>query len=84
MTGLLHARYTPGQMTYDLRRLRLAGLIRRIERTNTYPVTPRRHQIRRLLHQAPQQAAPPAQGSRPGTGTVTAPARLGHHQPARR
>ena len=25
MTGLLHAPYTPGQMTYDLRRLRLTG-----------------------------------------------------------
>jgi hypothetical protein len=40
MTGLLHAPYTPGQMTYDLRRLRLAGLIRRIEHTNTYVLTP--------------------------------------------
>ena len=40
MTGLLHAPYTPGQMTYDLRRLRLAGLIRRIERTNHYVLTP--------------------------------------------
>jgi predicted MarR family transcription regulator len=36
MTGLLH---TP-QMTYDLRRLRLAGLIRRIEHTNRYILTP--------------------------------------------
>ena len=27
-------------MTYDLRRLRLAGLIRRIERTNKYALTP--------------------------------------------
>ena len=40
MTGLLPAPYTPGQMTYDLRRLRLAGLIRRIEHTNTYLLTP--------------------------------------------
>ena len=40
MTGLLHSPYTPGQMTYDLRRLRLAGLIRRIERTNKYALTP--------------------------------------------
>jgi hypothetical protein len=40
MTGLLHAPYTPGQMTYDLRRLRLAGLIRRIPRTNRYVLTP--------------------------------------------
>jgi hypothetical protein len=40
MTGLLHAPYAPGQMTYDLRRLRLAGLIRRIEHTNRYALTP--------------------------------------------
>ena len=41
ITGLLHnPAYTPGQMTYDLRRLRLAGLIRRIEHTNRYVLTP--------------------------------------------
>jgi hypothetical protein len=40
MTGLLHTPYTPGQMTYDLRRLRLAGLIHRIEHTNRYALTP--------------------------------------------
>jgi hypothetical protein len=40
ITGLLHASYTPGQMTYDLRRLRLAGLIHRIEHTNRYVLTP--------------------------------------------
>jgi hypothetical protein len=39
MTGLLAAPYSSGQMTYDLRRLRLAGLIRRIERTNRYVLT---------------------------------------------
>jgi hypothetical protein len=33
---LLH----PGQMTYDLRRLRLTGLIERIERTHAYVLTP--------------------------------------------
>ncbi len=40
MTGLLHAPCSPGQMTYDLRRLRLAGLIRRIGHTNRYVLTP--------------------------------------------
>jgi predicted MarR family transcription regulator len=40
MTGLLHAPYSPGQMTYDLRRLRLAGLIRRIDHANRYVLTP--------------------------------------------
>jgi hypothetical protein len=40
MAGLMNAPYTPGQMTYDLRRLRLAGLIHRIEHTNRYVLTP--------------------------------------------
>ena len=31
--------YTPGQMTYDLRRLRLKGLITRLPKTNRYIVT---------------------------------------------
>jgi hypothetical protein len=40
MTGLLGGTaYNPGQMTYDLRRLRLAGLIHRIEHTNRYVLT---------------------------------------------
>jgi hypothetical protein len=37
---LLGADYSPSQMTYDRRRLRLSGLIRRIEHTNTYALTP--------------------------------------------
>jgi hypothetical protein len=40
MTGLLHGPYTAGQMTYDLRRLRLTRLIHRIEHTNAYVLTP--------------------------------------------
>src|SRR5258708_31719375 len=37
---LLGASYSPSQATYDLRRLRLNGLIRRIEHTHTYVLTP--------------------------------------------
>jgi hypothetical protein len=40
MTGLLHTPYSTSQMTYDLRRLRLAGLITRIEHANQYVLTP--------------------------------------------
>src|SRR5580658_4116548 len=40
MTGLTCAPYSPGQMTYDLRRLRLTGIITRIEHTNRYVLTP--------------------------------------------
>jgi hypothetical protein len=36
ITGLLGTVYTPGQMTYDLRRLRLNGLIHRLPHPNRY------------------------------------------------
>jgi hypothetical protein len=39
ITGLLGSDYRPNQMTYDLRRLRLAGLIRRLPHTNHYTLT---------------------------------------------
>jgi predicted MarR family transcription regulator len=39
IAGLLGSDYRPGQMTYDLRRLRLAGLIRRLPHTNRYVLT---------------------------------------------
>jgi hypothetical protein len=37
---LLSEPYSTSQMTYDLRRLRLKGLIHRIEHTHTYTLTP--------------------------------------------
>lgn len=40
VAGLLGTDYTAGQMTYDLRRLRLHGLIQRLPHTNTYVLTP--------------------------------------------
>jgi hypothetical protein len=39
IAGLLGSACTPGQMTYDLRRLRLNGLIRRLPHTNRYILT---------------------------------------------
>ena len=40
VAGLLGTDYTTNQMTYDLRRLRLHGLIERMPHTNTYVATP--------------------------------------------
>lgn len=40
VAGLLGTDYTAAQMSYDLRRLRLHGLIQRIPGTHTYTVTP--------------------------------------------
>ena len=39
VAGLLGRDYSSSQMSYDLRRLRLHGLIERTPRTNTYTVT---------------------------------------------
>jgi hypothetical protein len=40
MTGLLGVPYTIGQASYDLRRLRLKGIIERLPHSNTYTLTP--------------------------------------------
>ena len=40
VSRLLGVIYTPNQMSYDLGRLRLNGLIERLEGTNTYRLTP--------------------------------------------
>ena len=40
VAGLLGCDYTTSQMTYDLRRLRLHGLIEKIPHSNTYQTTP--------------------------------------------
>ena len=40
VAGLLGHDYTQNQMSYDLRRLRLHGLIERLPRRNTYVLTP--------------------------------------------
>ena len=40
VAGLLGTAYSTHQMTYDLRRLCLHGLIERIPHTNTYTLTP--------------------------------------------
>jgi predicted MarR family transcription regulator len=39
VAGLLGRDYTSSQMSYDLRRMRLHGLIEKTPRTNTYTVT---------------------------------------------
>ena len=58
VAGLLGRDYSTNQMTYDLRRLRLHGLIERVPHTNTYVLTPDGIRVavfftkldRRLLH----------------------------------
>ena len=76
--------YSASQMTYDLRLLRLNGLIRRIEHTHTYALTPDGQRIaifytklyNRLLRPlaAADQPASPARTT-PGTDRDRRPRR---------
>jgi len=69
VAGLLDTTYSSNQMSYDLRRLRLRGLIERIPKTNTYTITPDgirwavfttkvHDRVLRPLHVADQPPAP--------------------------
>jgi hypothetical protein len=49
LLGVTADQYTASQMTYDLRRLRLKGLIFRPPKTNRYFLTPHGWKIARLL-----------------------------------
>jgi hypothetical protein len=88
IAGLLGGDYRPGQMPYDLRRLPLAGLIRRLPRCNRYVLTADGIRIavfstklhNRLLvplTAADQPQAPPTCAPRwppsPATSTTTPP-----------
>jgi hypothetical protein len=68
VTALLGTDYTPSQTSYDLRRLRLKGLIRRLDHSNTYVLTPDGQRVTvfytkvhdRLLRPLSAANAPPA------------------------
>ncbi len=68
VAGLLGTDYTASQMTYDLRRLRLHGLIQRVPHTHTYTLTPEGLRVavfytklhRRLLGPLLEADMPPA------------------------
>lgn len=49
LLGVDVASYTPAKMTYDLRRLRLKGLIYRPPRTHRYFLTPHGWKVARLM-----------------------------------
>jgi hypothetical protein len=68
VAGLLGSSYSTHQMTYDLRRLRLHGLVQRVPHTHTYVLTPDGQRVaafytkldRRLLHPLLDADKPPA------------------------
>ena len=80
VAGLLGRDYSSSQMSYDLRRLRLHGLIERIAGHEHLHAHPRGHPRRRLLHQAPGPPAPAAARGRPTSCADRAPPRPRHHR----
>ena len=84
MTGLLHAPYTPGQMTYDLRRLRLAGLIRRIGHTNRYALTPDGIKVAVFYTKLHNRLLRPLLAADQPQAPRRTPRRPARHRPARR
>src|SRR5712691_7272006 len=60
LLGVTLTEYTPHQMTYDLRRLRLKGLIYRPPKTNRYFVTPYGWKIARLFSRLEARVFRPA------------------------
>jgi len=60
LLGLTLKQYTPAQMTYDLRRLRLKGLIFRPPKTNRYIVTPYGWKVARLFSRLETRVFRPA------------------------
>jgi hypothetical protein len=85
VAGLLGRDYTTSQMTYDLRRLRLHGLIERVPHTNTYVTTGRGAPNRPLLHEGPRpHPATATRRRRSAAGTRRAQTRPGDRGPGDR
>jgi hypothetical protein len=70
LLGMSVAEYTPNQMTYDLRRLRLKGLIYRPPQTNRYFVTPYGWKVARLFSRLEARIFRPAMAMFTGNDAV--------------
>jgi hypothetical protein len=70
LLGVSVAEYTPNQMTYDLRRLRLKGLIYRPPQTNRYFVTPYGWKVARLFSRLDARVFRPAMALFTGNDAV--------------
>ena len=70
LLGVSVAEYTSNQMTYDLRRLRLKGLIYRPPRTNRYFVTPYGWKVARLFSRLDARVFRPAMAMFTGNDAV--------------
>ena len=81
VAGLLGDDYSAHQMSYDLRRLRLHGLIERIPRTNTYMLTPEGIRVAVFYTKLHDRLLRPLLGRRRSAGitrTSSRPATIDH------
>ncbi len=83
VSALLGVDYTMGQASYDLRRLRLKGLIVRLEHSNTYVLTPDGVRVAVFYTKVHDRLLPAAR-SRPTTRPATPPAGATHPRPRSR
>ena len=72
VSSLLGGPYTSTQATYDLRRLRLKGLVQRLDNHHRYVLTPEGARLATFLHQAPPSSLTAA----PGGGQTPRPHRV--------
>jgi hypothetical protein len=70
LLGMALSEYSPGQMTYDLRRLRRKGLIYRPPKTNRYFVTPYGWKVARLFSRLEARVFRPAMAMFTGNDAV--------------
>ena len=83
VSHLLGVAYTVNQMSYDLARLRLNGLIERRPHTNTYDLTPDGQRVAIFYTKVHDRLLRPLHRRRPTTRTTRAAHRPGHHRPTR-
>jgi len=90
VAALLGAPYSQAQASYDLRRLRLKGLVRRLEHSNTYVLTGDGQRVaifytklhQRLLRPPPARRRPTTRpAARPASPTDPGPRRHRLHRP---
>ena len=75
--------YTVNQMSYDLGRLRLNGLIERLDGTNTYVLTADGQRVAIFYTKVHNRLLRPLLAAEPTTRTTRTTDRAPHHRPAR-
>ncbi len=83
VSTLLGVPYSMGQMSYDLRRLRMKGLITRLPHSNTYVLTPDGQRVAIFAHLGPQPAPPATRRGQRPTRPDSPPSRTPSDRPPR-